>query len=105
LGIIPVDPRHILEEGLRRELVRRITTAMQHTLVFHVLNKEEMIMKLTELSVTLKGLERAMEHIQDYIDISGLQVYHMEFSRVMNYHIEQEINRYLQRKTFDSSSE
>ena len=104
LGIIPVDPRNILEEGLRRELVRRITSALQHTLIFRTLKPEELITKLSELSVTLKGLERAMEHIQDYIDISGLQVYHVEFSRVMNYHIEQEVNRYLQKKTFDSSS-
>ena len=37
LGVVRVEPRQILQEGLRRELVRQIASAMHHTLIFKVL--------------------------------------------------------------------
>ena len=36
LGVVRVEPRQILQEGLRRELVRQIASAMHHTLIFKV---------------------------------------------------------------------
>ena len=34
LGVVQVDPRQILQEGLRRELVRQIASAMHGNLIF-----------------------------------------------------------------------
>lgn len=42
--------------------------------------------------------------VQDYIDIAGLKIYQQEMARIINYSTEQEANRYLKKKTFDSAS-
>lgn len=104
LGVIQVEPRSILEEGLRRELVRLVATAMDSALTFSTCTSAEIIQKMTSISATLDGLKRSIEYLQDYIDIAGLKIYQQEMARVINYNTEQEANKYLQKKTFDSNS-
>ena len=104
LGVIQVEPRQILQEGLRRELVRQIATAMHNDLSFREMTKEEINTNISKLAATLDGLKRSIEYLQDYIDIAGLKMYQQEMARVINYNTEQEANRYLKKKTFDSAS-
>jgi len=105
LGVIQVEPRQILEEGLRRELVRLIATAMHQNLSFGNMTQNEIYARISSLARTLDGLKRSIEYLQDYIGIAGLQMYQQELSRVINYNTEQEANRYLKKKTFDSASQ
>lgn len=49
LGVIQVEPRQILEEGLRRELVRLVATAMHKDLTFTDFTREEFNRKLSKL--------------------------------------------------------
>ena len=104
LGVIQVEPRQILQEGLRRELVRQIATAMHRDLTFREMTREEINTNISKLAATLDGLKRSIEYLQDYIDIAGLKMYQQEMARVINYNTEQEANRYLKKKTFDSAS-
>ncbi len=104
LGVIQVEPRRILEEGLRRELVRLIANAMHKNLTFPSLTQTDIYARISGLAATLDGLKRSIEYLQDYIGIAGLQMYQQELSRVINYNTEQEANRYLKKKTFDSAS-
>lgn len=43
--------------------------------------------------------------IQDYVNVYGLKIWHEEFSRITNYNVEQECNRFLKRKIYDWQSE
>lgn len=104
LGVIQVDPRQILEEGLRRELVRLVASAMHNDLSFKEMSRKEINFKMSKLAATLDGLKRSIEYLQDYIGIAGLKMYQEELSRVINYNIEQEANRYLKKKILDSTS-
>jgi WASH complex subunit strumpellin len=104
LGVIRVDPRQILEEGLRRELVRQLAIAMHNNLSFRSFNGDDVKRNLSKLAQTLDGLKKSIEYLQDYINIAGLKIYQQELSRVVNYNTEQEANRYLKKKTFDSAS-
>jgi WASH complex subunit strumpellin len=104
LGVIQVEPRQILEEGLRRELVRQIARAMHVNLSFRSFNSQDVKNSLTNLAQTLNGLKKSIEYLQDYISIAGLMMYQQELYRVVNYNTEQEANRYLKKKTFDSAS-
>lgn len=104
LGVIQVEPRQILQEGLRRELVRQIATAMHNDLSFREMSQAEINTNISKLAATLDGLKRSIEYLQDYIDIAGLKMYQQEMARVINYNTEQEANRYLKKKTFDSAS-
>eukprot|EP00605_Chrysophyceae_sp_TOSAG23-4_P000393 GSChrysophyteH1.ASY1.ANO1.449.1 assembled CDS len=81
LGVIQVDPRMILQEGLRRELVRLIAKAMFENLNFAILTQREIYARIARLAATLDGLKRSIEYLQDYIDIAGLQMYQQELSR------------------------
>ena len=104
LGVIQVEPRVILQEGLRRELVRQIALAMDKNLTFKDLSREEINNNISRLAATLDGLKRSIEYLQDYIDIAGLKIFQQEFARVINFNTEQEANRYLKKKIFDSNS-
>lgn len=104
LGVIQVEPRQILQEGLRRELVRQVAYAMDRILSFKELTRQEINNAVQKLAATLDGLKRSIEYLQDYIDIAGLKMYQQEMARVINYNTEQEANRYLKKKIFDSAS-
>ena len=104
LGVIQVDPRQILEEGLRRELVRQLAHAMHTSLSFRSFNADDVKRNLSTLALTLDGLKKSIEYLQDYISIAGLKIYQQELSRVVHYNTEQEANRYLKKKTFDAAS-
>jgi WASH complex subunit strumpellin len=104
LGVIQVEPRAILEEGLRRELVRQIAKAMHETVVFDEMSRFEIASKMSRLAATLDGLKRSIEYLQDYLGIAGLKMYLEELVRVICYNTEQEANQYLKKKTFDESS-
>ena len=104
LGVIQVQPRQILEEGLRRELVRLVSKAMHTNLSFTSMSKEEINQKLSTLASTLDGLKRSIEYLQDYIGIAGLKIFQQEFSRIINFNTEQEANRFLKQKTFNNAS-
>lgn len=105
LGVIQVEPRVILEEGLRRELVLQIATAMHKSLLFESdISRSIINTKISQLATTLDGLERSIEYLQDYIGISGLKMYYEEISRIINYNVEQEANRFFKKKVIDRHS-
>ena len=49
----------------------------------------------------MDGVKRSIEYLQDYIGIAGLKIFQQEFARIINYHTEQESNRFVKRKIFD----
>jgi WASH complex subunit strumpellin len=104
LGVIQIEPKMLLQEGLRRELVRLIAGAMHGDLTFAEMTNKEIYRRFSKLAATLDGLKRSIEYLQDYIDIAGLKIYQQEIARVINYFAEQEANRYVKKKTFDNSS-
>lgn len=56
------------------------------------------------LSNRVNGYRLAIEYIQDYVDIAGLELWGGEMQRLMGYYSEQEANKYLQKKIYDSQS-
>ena len=97
LGVIQVDPRQILEDGIRKELVRQISDALHQGLAFKDPTKlpEQ---ALNGLAAHLDGFKRSFEYIQDYINIYGLKMWQEEFSRIINFNVEQECNLFLKKK-------
>jgi WASH complex subunit strumpellin len=104
LGIIQVDPRSILEEGLRRELVRKLSLALHQDLTFKDYTRKEIYENMNQVAGKLDSIKKSIEYLQDYIGIAGLKIYQQEFSRTINYNTEQEANRFIKKKIFDSMS-
>lgn len=64
MGIIKLDPRQLLEDGIRAELVRQLTTAMHTFLVFKTGQLSEFEARLAELGRKLDGFRQSFEYIQ-----------------------------------------
>lgn len=105
MGIIKVDPKQLLEDGVRKELVKRVAFALHRGLIFNPRAKpSELMPKLKELGATMDGFHRSFEYIQDYVSIYGLKIWQEEVSRIINYNVEQECNNFLRTKIQDWQS-
>ena len=69
-GVIKVDPKKLLEDGIRKELVRLLTYTLHHGLTFGTAKRqpsaqrEELLNKLTSLQKTMNGLRTSFQYIQ-----------------------------------------
>ncbi|KAG8010235.1 WASH complex subunit 5 [Nibea albiflora] len=105
VGIIKVDPKQLLEDGIRKELVKRVAYALHKGLIFNPKAKmSELMPKLKDMAATMDGFYRSFEYIQDYVSIYGLKIWQEEVSRIINYNVEQECNSFLRAKIQDWQS-
>ncbi|NXH85811.1 WASC5 protein, partial [Edolisoma coerulescens] len=105
VGIIKVDPKQLLEDGIRKELVKRVALALHRGLIFNPRAKpSELMPKLKEMAASMDGFHRSFEYIQDYVNIYGLKIWQEEVSRIINYNVEQECNNFLRTKIQDWQS-
>lgn len=111
IGIIEVKPRQLLEDGIRQELVKKITEALHQYLQFGGggtrggAPRSVISQKLERLQRTLDGYRRSFEYIQDYVSLHGLRIWQEEFSRIVNFHVEQECNRFLKKQVNGKTSQ
>ena len=105
LGMIEINPREVLEDGIRKELVRTMSDVMQRGLIFQdgkkILNTEQ---QLKTIATQLQGFKSAFEYIQDYVSIYGLKMWQEEFSRIVSFNVEQECNVFLKKKVIPQHS-
>uniref|UniRef100_A0A673ITG8 WASH complex subunit 5 n=1 Tax=Sinocyclocheilus rhinocerous TaxID=307959 RepID=A0A673ITG8_9TELE len=103
--LFQVDPKQLLEDGIRKELVKRVAYALHKGLIFNPKAKpSELMPKLKEMAATMDGFYRSFEYIQDYVSIYGLKIWQEEVSRIINYNVEQECNSFLRTKIQDWQS-
>ncbi|KAK8784183.1 hypothetical protein V5799_009450, partial [Amblyomma americanum] len=133
VGIVQIDPKQLLEDGIRRELVNQVMRALHSGLVFNPKARKcsirdcasqeqsplslalsvmlislspqpsELVPKLTALGKVMDGYHRSFEYIQDYVSIYGLRVWQEEVSRIISYNVEQECNAFLRQKLDQAS--
>ncbi|XP_007441945.1 WASH complex subunit 5 [Python bivittatus] len=105
VGIIKVDPKQLLEDGIRKELVKRVAFALHRGLTFNPRAKtSELMPRLKDMAATMDGFHRSFEYIQDYVNVCGLKIWQEEVSRIINYNVEQECNNFLRTKIQDWQS-
>lgn len=105
VGIIKIDPKKLLEDGIRKELVQQVAKALHNDLVFNPKAKSsELIPKLVLVSQKMDGFRRSLDYIQDYVCIYGLKIWQEEVSRIVNYNVEQECNSLMRTKVVDWES-
>lgn len=63
---LQVDPKQLLEDGIRKELVNQVATALNEILVFdNIKNKaSELVPRLNALMSKMGGFRRSFEYIQ-----------------------------------------
>ena len=81
MGLINLDPKQILVDGIRQELVRTIATILHETFIFKSLgNKDELQAAFMSLSKQFAGMKKAFEYIQDFLSISGENIWREEIT-------------------------
>ncbi|XP_076082010.1 WASH complex subunit 5-like isoform X2 [Mytilus galloprovincialis] len=105
VGIIKIDPKQLLEDGIRKELVQQVALALHKGLMFNPKARtSELMPKLESLGDRMDGFRISFEYIQDYVNIYGLKIWQEEVSRIINYNVEQECNSFLRTKVQDWQS-
>lgn len=101
-----MDPKQLLEDGIRKELVRQVAGAFDRILVFNQKGRAPPTLQqlLITLAGTMSGYKRSFEYIQDYVNIYGLKIWQEEVSRIVNYNVEQECNSFLRTVILDWQS-
>ena len=110
VGVIELDPKQLLEDGIRKELVKHLANALNVGLIFTPNNRQksatsELETKLEQLAKTMDGYRRSFEYIQDYLNVHGLKILQQELTRVINYNVEKECNTFLRNKVQDWQSQ
>lgn len=110
VGVIELDPKQLLEDGIRKELVKHLANALNVGLIFTPAAKQknptlELETKLAHLAKTMDGYRRSFEYIQDYLNVHGLKILQQELTRVINYNVEKECNAFLRNKIQDWQSQ
>jgi len=107
VGVIKVDPKKLLEDGIRKEMVRQVIQFLNDGLIFNPKSKtHELVPKVTTLAKVLSGFRRSFEYISDYVGIAGLglSVWYFEMARIFNFVVEQESNLLLETKVLAAES-
>ncbi|XP_023324420.1 WASH complex subunit 5 [Eurytemora carolleeae] len=102
VGVVQVDPHKLLEEGMRRELISRVSLLLHNTFIFNPRSKErfgELTDKVTKSWKVMESFRKSFEYIQDYIGISTLCLWQEEISRLINYAVEREASMFLRGPT------
>lgn len=103
IGCLYIESKQLLEDGIRKELVKQITYALHSQLQFNP-KLNDLFPRLDKLAEQIDGFRRSFEYIQDYVNIYGLKIWQEEFSRIIYFHVEQECNTYLIKKVYDYES-
>ena len=99
VGVIEVDPKIILEKGIRTELLKLLASTFHNYIDFKANdNKIALDKKLNELIVRISSIRKSFIYIQDYININGNKMWCEEMNKLINYYVEIEANKFLARK-------
>lgn len=97
VGVIELDPKELLEDGIRIELVENLCKAFTASLSF-TKKGQDLEVALDELASIMDGYRRSFEYIQDYMNIKGLQIWQEEVARIVNFNVERECNKFVANK-------
>ncbi|XP_014473017.1 PREDICTED: WASH complex subunit strumpellin isoform X1 [Dinoponera quadriceps] len=90
LGVLRVDSHRLLEDGIRQELVKKVSLALCNGLNFDQKSKTSLLQKLSKLSSIMDGYRKSFQYIQDYININSLKIWHEEITYIINNAVEEE---------------
>ncbi|XP_063976642.1 WASH complex subunit 5 [Diachasmimorpha longicaudata] len=90
LGVLRVDSHRLLEDGIRQELIKKVTLALHNGLTFDQKNKNSLVAKLNDLANVMEGYRKSFQYIQDYININSLKIWHEEITYIIHVALEDE---------------
>ena len=90
LGVIEVNPREILEAGIKKELIRLLATMLESSLVKDTPSSQGFLTKISLLSVKLNSFKLSLEYVQDFVHIYGLKMFYEAFEKLIYCYVDME---------------
>jgi WASH complex subunit strumpellin len=93
VGVIELDPRKLLEDGIREQLARRLAKLFDEECRFEGHDRDSARVfkeKLISCVERLDAFKSAFEYIQDYVNVRGLKAWREELARVNQFCVERE---------------
>lgn len=84
VGVIELDPKKLLEDGIRKELVKHLTETLNNGLIFNCTSNKsssKLSTILQALAKQIDGYRRSFEYVQDYLNIFGCKIWHEEVKK------------------------
>ena len=98
MGVIEIDPKVLLEEGIRTELLIVLGKAFHTHINFAPGDKIDLEKRLNILFKDLNSLKKSFIYIQDYVNLNGNKIWSEEIHRLINFYVELEANKFLSKK-------
>lgn len=101
MGVIEIEPKEILIDGLRKELGRTLAQILHDGFIFTKRGgavTEELEVKLKYLRDKIMGLKRSIEYIQDFLNVYGEKIWNEEITRIYEFAVEKEATALVNRK-------
>lgn len=89
VGVVELDPKQLLEDGIRKELVKHLTEALHNGLIFNAKSKttNDLVDKLSNLVKVINGYKRSFEYVQDYLNIYGFKIWQEEVNLIFTFNL------------------
>lgn len=102
IGLIRINSKQLLEDGIRRELVKKISNSIQSVLQFpkHDARNDgynlssiakNLLDRLNRLTTLINTYKRSFHYIQDYLFIYGVRMWQEELSKIIKFNVEQSV--------------
>ncbi|MES1917852.1 MAG: hypothetical protein MHM6MM_009552, partial [Cercozoa sp. M6MM] len=112
VGVVQLEPKQMLEDGLRRELVRRVALSLHEEINFRAgvdfrqvnapvellaasslvltseVSRRHIEQALNRVGRRLASFKQALEYVQDFLSTCGLQLWQSEFARIVQLAVE-----------------
>mmetsp|Transcript_36878 Transcript_36878/g.35601 ORF Transcript_36878/g.35601 Transcript_36878/m.35601 type:complete len:432 (+) Transcript_36878:1676-2971(+) len=102
MGVIEIEPKEILIDGLRKELGRYLAQLLHDGFLFNQkkapVQQDELKMRLQNLKDKITGLKRSIDYIQDFLNVYGDKIWHEEISRIYSFAVEKEATTLVNKK-------
>lgn len=104
IGSIKINSKQLLEDGIRRELVIKMSDSIQEILEFSDNGSnnqsgaklaQNLLTKLAKLDAIMNGYKCSLEYVQDYLFIYGLKLWQEELDQIVKLNVERSIDALL----------
>lgn len=105
VGVIELDPKLLLEEGIREEFKETLSQTLEEKLIFNPkLKLTEFESQLETLGRTVAGFNQAFQYVQEYLNIYALKFFHEEMLNCIEKSVETECDLLLKAKPKEIST-
>eukprot|EP00826_Nyctotherus_ovalis_P040423 TRINITY_DN3988_c0_g1_i6.p1 TRINITY_DN3988_c0_g1~~TRINITY_DN3988_c0_g1_i6.p1 ORF type:complete len:1019 (+),score=284.58 TRINITY_DN3988_c0_g1_i6:503-3559(+) len=94
LGVIEIDPKEFLANGIKNEVVKAVSSTLNSSLVFRKdVTTESFETAVKQVASKLDNMRNSLEYMQEFIGIDALSIWLEQMSRIIRFYVSKEATR------------